>query len=351
MATVLSILLGPDRDRAGDYLRWKHMEFPSGEDPILLAVTHDGGREVVGMNGFLPMTWSDGSGGKSTRLACWADFIIHPEHQRKGLGRLLLSETTKVLRERGFSAAISFSQNPISTKLSLGLGWRAVGLATCARLVSPGSIPGSSVALGGRNSVVARGLRFAMRRFGRSSASVFEKFDRRKTARPTESATKPRVEAMALLAATTGAKGRLRLQRTKEYFAWRFKNPIARYRFLYLSQNDQLQGFLILQEFLTRARGRTVVLDLTAGNAEVAVELLRSAQVQGGFGNMYMLAECIQPEVRKYLMTVGFELDGPRNQVPSLIIKPLDTATGGLSNRVLSSLNSWHFQFIDSDAF
>jgi hypothetical protein len=156
---------------------------------------------------------------------------------------------------------------------------------------------------------------------------------------------------MAILEGATGANGRLRLLRTKEYFSWRFRNPISRYRFLYLSRGDQLKGYLVLQEFLTRARGRAVVLDLKAGDPGTAVELIQSAMRQGGFRNMYMLAECVEPEVRGYLIDAGFTLEGPKNQVPSLIVKPLNTEPGGLSNRVLSSLNSWHFHLIDSDAF
>lgn len=363
MASVFGLLLGRNSDRSRECLQWKHLEAPTGGGPILLAVTHGASHDVVGMTGYIPTKFAIGSTGRVVRLACWVDLVVRPDHQKRGLGALLETESTTVLKRKGFPAAIGLSQNPATTALSSGRGWLPIGHATHARLGQPRTADGTSSGGGRLQRLARRGIRAVRRRIASVAPSSFSLFDRRAprdapAGFPVEASRDPRPAAMVRLAAACEDGRRLQRVRDEEYFQWRFRNPISNYRFLYKWDDDRLRGFLVMQEFVNQTDGRVAFVDITTESSQVAVDLLRSALALGGFGHVTMLAHSLADDVHEYLGRHGFRFEGPRRGVPSLILKPLETVEPGQSDCVPlfdlinpMVLDSWHLQLIDSDAF
>lgn len=356
-ASVLSPLLGNDSELSQRYIRWKHLEYPSGENPILVALVHTASGEVVGMHGFLPMTWLTGRQVNEMRVACWTDLVVHPLHQGKGLASFLFQETTKILEGRNFEVAIGFSQNAKSWALSGKLGWKSTGIATYMQKGTP-SWERQTIQTEGRlRFYMKRAIGVVARKLNRAPRPVFASLDRAMRKRKGRSSTieyneMPRPADMARLSASVHPGGRLCQEKKQAYFEWRFKNPTARYRFLFYGE-EKLRGYIVLQIFRKGAAGRVCILDLTAEDSNIAMVLLNEVLKKGGFKHVYMLAEGLDPSIQAFLLKDGFNLEKRENRIPSLIVKPLkamERAEHLLTPKLLSK-DEWHFQLIESDAF
>ena len=86
---------------------------------------------------------------------------------------------------------------------------------------------------------------------------------------------------MAELVERLGHDGRIRHVRDREYFAWRFLNPRASYRFLY-AQSARLEGYLVLAAQPGRPDWGVRLVDWEAVDDRVRRALLVAAFQKGG---------------------------------------------------------------------
>ena len=116
-----------------------------------------------------------------------------------------------VLAAEGVSVVANFSAAPITYLRSLRSGWRAVG----------------SYAPWARDRVAGDG-----RRPPSTAGSVMLEAG-------------PRPTPMADLVRRCEDPHSIRLERSRSFFEWRYRNPLSHYHFLY-AESDPLEGYLVL---------------------------------------------------------------------------------------------------------
>jgi hypothetical protein len=191
------------------------------------------------------------------------------------------------------------------------------------------------------------------RRFDRT---VFDLLDRNGLADPGNGITvsrDPRPAAMAGLVERAGSGAHIRHVRDARYFAWRFQNPRAVYRFLFC-EGTPLQGYLVLCASLGSAPGVRIV-DWEGTTADVRHRLLEAALQKGAFRDMLTWAAAITEEDRLFLGNLGFQEPQPGiSQDPSMALVRCtgddmlneDWVEGGLR---LLDLANWDLRMIYSD--
>ena len=100
-----------NRDRAPEYLYWKHLENPLGKSIITYA-KHDG--KIIGARAFQPTLYRD----KYFMQPC--DTVTHPDFQRMGVFSLL---TKLALDQIGSNVAVMNFPNNLSLPACLNAGW------------------------------------------------------------------------------------------------------------------------------------------------------------------------------------------------------------------------------------
>src|SRR5262249_10682368 len=145
--------------------------------------------------------------------------------------------------------ALMLSPGSVTVLNSLAAGWKSIGHMAPVQCHSQ-RIGWSQrlLAFLGRQRLVWRAATFAEGRMRarRERSPRLEKNARQKPrALPDiRLARDPEPEPMARLVARLGYDGRIRHVRDAEYFAWRFRNPLHEYRFLYAGGSD-LDGYLV----------------------------------------------------------------------------------------------------------
>lgn len=135
---LLSASLGwvPD-DEFDAFFRWKHDESPAGRSPGWVALGDDG--EPIGFRTFLRwrLVAPDGSPRSAVRAV---DTATHPDHQGRGIFRLLTLHALDELRAEGVDLVFN-TPNDKSRPGYLTMGWTQVGrLAPHVRPASPGAL-------------------------------------------------------------------------------------------------------------------------------------------------------------------------------------------------------------------
>ena len=111
----------PDDPRFGRLLAWKHSANPFGESPAWVAEI-DG--EVVGYRAF--MRWEFTDGVSTYRAVRAVDTATHPDHQGKGIFRLLTLHGLEEVRADGVDFVFN-TPNHQSRPGYLKMGWELVG--------------------------------------------------------------------------------------------------------------------------------------------------------------------------------------------------------------------------------
>jgi hypothetical protein len=133
--------------------------------------------------------------------------------------------------------------------------------------------------------VLRRVVRSAYRRTASAVAgNPFKRFDAgaavgELTGTGIEAAAAPRPEAMAALVERVSGDGRIRHVKDSQYLSWRFRRQDARYRFLFLGEDD-LEGYAVLSP---RRGGQVNVVDWEVAHPDLLADLLRSAIGLGRF--------------------------------------------------------------------
>jgi hypothetical protein len=131
---------------------------------------------------------------------------------------------------------------------------------------------------------------------------------------------------MAELTERTVNDERIRHVRDQKYFAWRFNNPLSRYRFLYY-EGSRLDGYLILQTKFNNTTLRVDIADWEATNLQTRSELLEAALHLGNFDAISIWTATLPDGVQDLLEENGFkvlsEKKGIEQSRPTILVRPV----------------------------
>jgi GNAT superfamily N-acetyltransferase len=313
IAELQTSLWSSDRALNAAYLRWKYVENPFRTDRVLMQLALSGGR-VVAMRGMFGSLWEVGDAATRHLFPHADDFVVAPGHRNRGVAHRIMTGLLAEAGRCGAPFAISFSVSPVTFVASLATGWRSAG---SYRTVWSGT--SASPTLERVRNRLRRSRGFAvLRRW--YAGGHFRRLDRRAGSAPSgmSLARQPRPREMAELVARLPWDGRLRHVRDADYFAWRFRNPLSDYRFLYAGDRE-LKGYLVLQRFVSNRldRGQVSIADWEAEDERTRAMLLDAALDAGCFRHLQTWTAGASEPVRTLLRDRAFQ----------------DRATGGLRTR------------------
>jgi GNAT superfamily N-acetyltransferase len=309
------------------YFAWKYERNPYLEEPLIYLALYEG--KVVGMRGIFGAKWEN-SRGQSWLGVCATDLSIAPEHRKRGLFTQIMRLALDDLAQLGHTYVFNLSANKTTYFSSLATGWHGVGSVQPMLWTKTGN-PWHSLDRNGKLLPPA--------------ASPYVKLE-----------YSPRPEAMADLVELIGSDGRIRHLRDQQYFAWRYQNPLSKYRFLYW-EASRLRGYLVLRASIHAYNADIEIVDWEAADEQVRADLLHAAIEWGAFDNITIWSSTLPVEAKTLLESKGFRLlqqtDGFGQSFPTILVRPVrdellkkDWVSGGL--RLLDSHN-WDLRMIYSD--
>jgi hypothetical protein len=192
---------------------------------------------------------------------------------------------------------------------------------------------------------------------GDSLNRPFDRFDRylhwwaRRVARSVSVASSPRIDDMADLVSRIGHDGRIRHVRDATYFQWRFQNPRAKYRFIYLHRS-RLRAYLVLQHRVApRSPYHPRLVDWEAETPEDLQKLLEAFE-RLGLGRVELCSGALLEPDRALFRRAGFTERPQSTPTPrSILISPGAGANRQwrLGGRDVRSLANWDFRELYSD--
>lgn len=264
---VASAALGWDpADPNEAFFRWKHLDNPAGASPMWLAVDGD---DVAGFRTMLNWRFAGPAG---TRRAVRAvDTATHPDHQRRGIFRLLSTTAVDELTADGVDFVFN-TPNDNSRPGYLRMGWREVGRVATRFAVS--------------------GVR-ALPRLARARTAADKWSLPLDVGEPVDRV----VDDLVDLAATTPAPAGWATDRTADHLRWRYGFEPLHYRVLRADD-----GAAIIR---VRTRGpatEAVLAELFAPDRAVARRVLR--QVRRAVPADYLLTLATPPHPAPWMPTV-----------------------------------------------
>ena len=235
----------------GQYLDWKYGQNPYMENPLIVLALHQG--VVVAMRGLYGAQWHEGKSGAGFLCPCAGDVVIAPEHRNRGLFTRISSEAVQEAARRGYRYLFNLSAGAVTYWSCLATGWRP--LSVLPMLTS------------GRHTDLGAGDPFESLDFNAATTPPG-------TGPPITLEAHPRPEAMSRLVERTESDPRLQHVRNREFFAWRFSNPLSRYRFLTWGDGE-LDGYLTLQSSVNHSKQWLSLIDWAATRPQVFTGLLR----------------------------------------------------------------------------
>jgi GNAT superfamily N-acetyltransferase len=344
------------------YFEWKYERNPYMDTPPIYLALCDG--EVVGMRGMFGLKWEVGVPSNSVLGLSSEDFVIAPDHRNRGLMKEIMRAAITDLANRGYSHVFSLSAGPVVMFASLATGWRNVGSMQTLRR-PPNHLPFFERS---RRFIIEhyrfrrfadkfpfrqwverqRPLYYLDRKISRRSFQVSPCLSIQQTPRP---------KAMAELVKQIGNDGRIRHVRDEIYLAWRFQNPLCRYRFLFWEEGG-LKGYLVLQEYVSKYMNRTRVniVDWEATSLNVSAELLRAAVSCCDFADLEIWSATMDSGKKMLLRDAGFKPletgKGKKRIQFSILVKSLrdDTLDKGwaIANVPLLDMSNWDVRMIFS---
>jgi GNAT superfamily N-acetyltransferase len=321
------------------YFDWKFARNPYLEEPLLYLAIYKG--RAVGMRGVFGALWEQN--GQRYQIPCVSDLVIAPEHRDRGLHRRIMEFAFQDLARRGFAYLFSLSAGHVTYLGSRAMGWRGIGSVATAERASPDPL------------ILRRILRQTNRLMGRPFL-VFDASSALGRKSPIRVSRAPDPAAMGSLMRRLGSDGRLRHVRDETYFAWRFGNPLCRYRFLFCGYPD-LEGYLVLS---SRRRMKVIsIVDYAATDVDVFSDLLRAAVSLGSFDRVHIWTRSLSSSELAPLDALGFE---PHEQAPGIahfrrtvLVRPLglqnDSSDWTLDGRPLLEPASWDLRMIYADDY
>ena len=350
-----------DSTRNAACFAWKFEENPYFERPLLHLVLHAG--QVVGMRALHGAHWLRGPDGPPLRILNSGDFVVHPAHRGRHLFGRLAATAAADARALGYRHILSLSATPVTYLQAKRAGFRDLG--AFGTLHRPGRTIRSLRRASGllsRHRLTAwlpRTLRacvdtrhqpdpdLADRRFQQLEAALGRKDGR--ASKGVTLSREPRPQPMADLFARIRPHDAVHHVRDARYLAWRFRNPLSAYRFLYWGEAN-LEGCLVLQTHGFAHRDRVRIVLCEASDPVIRTALLRTAIERGGFADLRIWEQAVSPPERQMLTQFGFvevelELKSQARHRRSLLSLDLDRNAEGS----LPSIEGWRVSMIDSD--
>jgi GNAT superfamily N-acetyltransferase len=363
VAKLREHLQSPDASLNAEYLDWKYGRNPYVASRLIYVGLHRG--QVVGMRGLWGAKWQIGRPCQSFAAPCAGDLVIDPAHRNQGLFTTIMEAALKDLAPQGYQYIFNLSAGPATYFGSLMAGWRSAGLLQTAHRRS------------GEGTIHRRWHRYISRRLpflpSTETRDPFGSLDENGAQRRGEAGTNvdieqtPRPQAMAELVERIGNDGRIRHVRDRQYFAWRFQNPLSRYRFLFW-QGARLEGYLVLRTSVYQHRYRegVSIVDWEAANPQVQADLLHAAVLWGDFDKLTIWSASLPAETKRVLQSAGFDFSGEAKSLgrsyragtdrTGILVRPvreemLAETDWILGDRRLLDLGDWNLRMIYSDSF
>jgi ribosomal protein S18 acetylase RimI-like enzyme len=346
------------------YLMWKYFENPYLADPLIYVAR--AGHEVVGMRGMYGTGWLVPGIKGPVVLPCAADSGISPEHRDGGLFTDLTDFALTDLHKRGFRYAINMSATPANYVTSImAMGWKKVGsYDPLIRSTTPMSqTPAPGITTGADRPLLrlrnSEQLKAAFRWVRKARKTAFGKNPFAKLDKdglhidedsPIEISTAPRPQVMAKLARQFSEDKGIRHVRDETFFDWRYRNPLASYRFLFLNGD---QGYLVLQG--TPGSPRVQLVDWASEESGFA-ELLNAAIEHGFPAQMGAWGTSVSPGVQQHLARAGFVPDrssamARRGGLIVRALSPTNDEDWVLGVCHLLDVTNWDLRMVFSDRF
>lgn len=352
-------LWGNDVTINAAYLDWKYHQNPYLDGPLICLAVRAG--RVVGMRGMFGARWEIGTPAEHVVVPCADDFLIAPEHRNRGLVAQIMNATIDRVAAAGYRYAFSLSAGPVTMMASLATGWRGAGSMRAAQRKG---VDGLLVRASARLRTLPLLWRYAdpLARLQYRLKRPFARLDHeaRRAGGPLDAGVRvepaPRVDAMAGLVRRLGHDGRIRHVRDECYLAWRYRNPLYEYRFLF-READRLEGYLVLRaDRKDPARGVNIV-DWEAITPALREELLRAAVNWGSFPELTIWTATVPTDTLAAVSGAGFVPIGTGSRTTSshtILVcdtrRPRPGADMLLAGRRLLDPDKWDMRMVYSMA-
>jgi GNAT superfamily N-acetyltransferase len=336
------------------YLKWKYGDNPFLGETMIQVATLNG--DVVGMRGMFGSLWEVDAAERHL-LPYADDFVVAPEHRNRGLATRIMTASLEDATRRGFPFAVNLGSSAVTFMSSLAAGWRSAGTyGAMWRTRKP------DPRLEGLRRLAQRSRWYwrlnAWRNALMPPSGAFGFLDRnggKDLPRVTVS-REVRADEMAALIARVPWDGRIRHVRNEAYLAWRFRNPLHEYRFLYWHDSG-LQGYLVLQRSLSdRADAAIVSLsDWEATDDRVRAGLLDAALRWGRFERVHALVRDPESHFARLLRQRGFETSEAKDlraRSRGVLVRRLGSGAEPwlLGTRNLLDIHDWDLRMVYSMA-
>lgn len=368
---LLRYHLSDNLDLNAEYLNWKYDHNPYLDSPLIYFVLWAG--QLVGMMGAYGAKWRLGDPCQTFLGPCLGDAVIHPDHRNPGLYQKMTAFALDDLARSGFPYVFDLSARPEIALSMMMNGWRSLGFFQTAQWRRNRQAKPSRWRSYARQlpwlAASSRRIRNYARQLSSSQSDqrrpVFDSLDSHEVqgnsrAKSHISVEKnPRAIEMAALIQQTETDGRLQHVRNEQFFAWRFQNPLAQYRFIFWD-DDCLQGYLVLQSSRWSGGGANIV-DWEAASGQVLLDLLQAAIRLSKLNGLNIWSVTLPNDEKRELEEIGFRLVDKSGSItrdinrPTVLVKSLAPETPPsdwvLANRRLLDVGNWDLRMIYSDNY
>jgi len=337
------------------FFRWRYVENPADGEPLIYLALKDG--KPVGTRSAFPSRWEDASGGSHIWYMS-DDLVVMPEHESKGLFAGFSEAMRSDLAARGHRFFLSLSALRVTRLQSLAAGARSLGsMLPVARRTVTIRVMDAARDLAARMPFL---WRLSHLRAGFENASrAFTRLDAWKSRRSGPSrlvvSREPRPAEMADLIRRIGPTGGFRMVRDERYFDWRYRNPLHEYRFLFLEEDGQLSGYLVLERSVSDLANqrRVHIADWEAVTPLACSQLLGAALALGRFPELVSWTQTLGEARQNSLREHGFrdiDLEQRARGLPSVLVWPVreDASDDDLraGERSLLDIGHWDVRMV-----
>lgn len=360
IARLKTINWGLDFDVFRSYAKWNYLDRPHSNPPLIYFARV--GEEIVAMRGAYETTWQVNKASPRFNALCSADLLILKEYRNKGLYKEFAEYVMEDLCKMGVRYFFSFTATPLNSMISLSIGWKAIGkintMKNQFRTNRPKAISLAKNLAGPRaiKFLKKAGLNLILERRRKDDPQRNDVIDNRaRTHLPSRMRleNRPRPLEMARLVDTTLPKDKITLVRDESFFAWRYNNPLSKYRFLYW-YDDGLKGYLVLQSHLysIESLGTFKILELEASNSSIKIELLNAVISIMNEGSISVWSNMLDQDSYEFLASKGFKEENSTKSVQdslrTMLIRPIGKHDDEIVFQGLNLLDSdnWDFKMI-----
>jgi GNAT superfamily N-acetyltransferase len=336
---------GADRDANDRYFAWKYEQNPYLDEVLIYLATVDG--EVAGMRGAYGAHWIDATGA-SVGALCAGDLVVHPQDRTRFLPRMIMEAMADDLSARGYRYLLNLSASRFTHLFSLRQGFSVAVEHDVARRQSY------------RTLLLRAYLRLREAVGAAAGPASLDAFDRAAEAGrrrwPGEISVEraSRGAAMADLCARAERPDSIRQQHDERFLEWRFRNPFARYRFLYWRESSRLEAYLVVQQHAAGNR-QLALVDWAFVSVEAMTHLIETALGLAGLWPAIVWLGGRPDAERALFLRAGFVQNripaGDRRR-PGLLVKRLALESPARDRSPgESGPESWAYHMIDGDSF